>query len=492
MKIKDGQEFLEKLSNLDPALVEEAGQAPEPRESGWGLGLGTWLAVAACVAVLCLPVILRLAFAPPAPQLEETTAAGADVSHQAPADGGGKLLGEEGMKRAAGEGGTAQSAESAVDSQGKPGVLTMVIGCGEEDGLTVTEISREYAASFEDGLPAEEYFKYNSQTAENRALWDDYLESDFGIEYTYRFREFPQLNEMIPEIDGYQSGHIFPEFETDNSKLPSRLCFQWYPEEGDKAVGYITVNIVEQAEEIPLLEQESLREYIMQNQETLVDRDGIQVAALGGLNTEKTLSFWLDGRFYRIYGDKPVTPEIMVQLLDWLLEGGFDLEEFSIERAVAMATLQDYPDAFAGYYPTDPKWVPRADKSIVSLYDEVPAALELDYQKNMENHLISYWMTASKAYAEKEMNYATLDKYLPDLTEEDVLAYLKEQDARGSSCVSFWWNEDVQSVFWYRPGTGRHEEIWEFIQYLQSDDVKLERMIGDIIELRPYTSQPDQ
>ena len=47
-------------------------------------------------------------------------------------------------------------------------------------------------------------------------------------------------------------------------------------------------------------------------------------------------------------------------------------------------------------------------------------------------------------------------------------------------------------MFWYRPGTGREQEIWEFIQYLQSDQVKIERMIGDVVELRPYASAPEE
>lgn len=498
MRIKDGQEFLEKLEGLDPALIEEAGRIPQRQEHRHGLGFGTWLAAAACVAALCLPLILRWAFAPPDLPLEEAAGAG-EASHQAPAEGGAELAGEEKTKRDAGENNpAAQNARSIENSDDVmiaadgPGIVITSKIDGENAGLTTNQLRQEYIASFEEGMPAEEYFKYNSQTAENRALWDDYLESDFGIEYAYRFWDFPQLKKMVPELEGYRSSYIFPEFEDPDSELPSRLSVQWQSQELDASVGYITVNILDQPEEIPLVEQEGLREYILQNQQTQADRDGVLVTALGGLETEKTLSFWREGRFYRIYGDRPVPPETMVRLLDWLLGPDLDLEAFTKDRCYALATLQDYPDAFAGYYPTDRKWAPKAKKSIVSLEEDTPTGLELDYFANSDGYFITYWMVGTGEFAEQEMNYATLDKYLADLTEEDLLAYLEKQAERRCHAVAFWWNEEVKAVFWYRPGTGREKEIWEFIQYLQSDQVKIERMIGDVVELRPYASAPEE
>ena len=64
--------------------------------------------------------------------------------------------------------------------------------------------------------------------------------------------------------------------------------------------------------------------------------------------------------------------------------------------------------------------------------------------------------------------------------------YLASMRDKGKRYFSFWWSEELKAVFWYREGTG-DQEIWEFIQYLQSDEVKTERMIGDIVELVPYT-----
>ena len=117
---------------------------------------------------------------------------------------------------------------------------------------------------------------------------------------------------------------------------------------------------------------------------------------------------------------------------------------------------------------------------------DTPVSLELDYRTDSEGRLVTYWMVGTAEYAAAELQYEALSKPLPELSQADVMAYLASMRDKGKHYFSFWWSEELKAVFWYREGTG-DKEIWEFIQYLQSDAVKTERMIGDIVELVPYT-----
>ncbi len=471
MKIQNGEEFLEKLGNLEPDLVAEADRPPELAVRRRGPGIGTWIAAAACLCVLCLPMILRAAFPPPLESagIEDAAAGNAETSHQI---------------EGAGEGGADQGEETAITREAEdfvPGVTVYPPGADGLDDWEKTTYHQAYVDSLEGGLPAEDYFCYNSREADSAGLWEDRYESDFGIEYAY-----DTVEDLLPPIEGYEAIHVFPEFAGTESQLPSRLCFQWDKDGEYMLTGYITVNVVEQPEEILPKDQENLRAYMKKYGQTIVERDGLEITALGGIETDKTLSFWQNGYFYRIYGAKDADMEAMVQLLNWLLEGDFQLADYSRAQAQALGRLQDYPDAFAGYYPTDSRWVPKAEKGILEMEGDTPVSLELDYRTDSEGRLVTYWMVGTAEYAAAELQYEALSKPLPELSQADVMAYLASMRDKGKHYFSFWWSEELKAVFWYREGTG-DKEIWEFIQYLQSDAVKTERMIGDIVELVPYT-----
>lgn len=483
MKIQSGEEFLEKLGNLDPDLVAEADRPPQRQSRtarGWGPGIGAWIAAAACICALCLPMILRAAF-PPAMEgagTADTAGGGADTSHQleaAQAEGGSDEGGTEAYTET--EQAAGKSAESGQEESFTAGTTFWHPG---PDGWELAVFQQEYVDSLPGGLPAKYYFINNSQEAGEKELWDDAYESDFGAEYAY-----DTVGDLLPPIEGYRAVHVFPEFAGAESQLPSRLCFQW-DKDGDYMVtGYITVNVVEQEEEILPKDQKNLRGYMKKYGQTIVERSGLEVTALGGLDTDKTLSFWMNGYFYRIYGDKDADMEAMVQLLNWLLEGDFQLSDYARDRAVAKGRLQDYPDAFAGYYPTDSRWAPKAAAGILEMEGDVPVSLGLDYGTDQEGHLVTYWIVGTAEYAAVELRYETVSKTLLELTREDVTGYLEEMRAKGKRYFSFWWDENRKTVFWYREDAA-DEEIWEFVQYLQSDQVKTERKIGDIVELRPY------
>lgn len=470
MRIRDGEEFLEKLGNLDPDLVAEADRPVDRESRGFrrrGPGIGTWIAAAACLCALCLPMILRTAF-PPA--VEELTAGGADTSHQLEDTGEGGADQEE-------ETAIAREGESALVEDSAAGTTFYHPG---PDGWELAVFHQEYVESLPEGLPAKYYFINNSQEAGEKALWDEDLESDFGVEYVYTG---DWLADLLPSLEGDWATRAFPAF--GESGLLSKLTFQW---DSQQEGGYITVNVVEQPEEILPKDQEQLRAYMKQYGQTIVERNGLEVTALGGLETDKTLSFWRNGWFYRIYGDKDADVEAMVQLLDWLLDGGFQLADYTKDRAQAMARLQDCPDAFAGYYPTDPGWVPKAAKGILEMEGDTPLALELDYPETLENGeaaLFTYWLVGTAEYAQRDIRYPAPEKALPDLTQADVLSYLEERQEAGENQFAFWWDERVKAVFWYREDASP-QQIWAFIQHLQSGGTKTERMIGDIVQLQPY------
>lgn len=482
MKIQNGEEFLEKLGNLDPDLVAQADRPvdrPARRIRRQGPGAGTWIAVAACLCVLCLPMILRAAFPPP---LEsggiEDTAGGAATSHQleaVQAEGGADAGSSEAYTE------TERAAEKSAEDMREDFAAGTTFYHPGPDGWELAVFHQVYVDSLPGGLPAKYYFLNNNQEAGEKELWDDAYESDFGAEYAY-----DTVGDLLPPIEGYRAVHVFPEFAGAESQLPSRLCFQWDREGESMVSGCITVNVVEQEKEILPKDQENLRAYMKKYGQTIVERSGLEVTALGGLETDKTLSFWQNGYFYRIYGDKDADLEAMVQLLNWLLEGDFQLADYSRDRAVAKGRLQDYPDAFAGYYPTDSRWVPKAAKGILEIEaEDIPVSLGLDYGRDQEGHLVTYWIVGTAEYAAAELQYEALGKPLAELTQEDVAGYLQEMQAKGKEYVSFWWNEEVKAVFWYREGATA-KEIWEFVEYLQSDEVKIERKIGEIVELRPY------
>lgn len=483
MKIQNGEEFLEKLGNLDPDLVAEADRPPERASRtvrGWGPGISTWIAVAACLCVLCLPMILRAAFPPP---LEsggiEGTAGGAATSHQleaAQAEGGADAGGTEAYTE------TERATEKSAEDMQEDFTAGTTFYHPGPDGWEMAVFHQEYVDSLPGGLPAKYYFINNNQAAGEKELWDDAYESDFGVEYSY-----DTVEDLLPPIEGYGATHVFPEFEDEN-QLPSRLSFQWDKDGEAIVTGYITVNVVEQEKEILPKDQENLRAYMKKYGQTIVERNGLEVTALGGPDTDKTLSFWQNGYFYRIYGAKDADMEAMVQLLDWLLVGDFQLADYSRDRAVAKGRLQDYPDAFAGYYPTDSRWVPKAAAGILEMEGDTPVSLGLDYRANGGEQLVTYWIVGTAEYAAVELQYEALSKPLAELSQEDVTAYFQEMQEKGKEYVSFWWNEEVKAVFWYREGATA-EEIWELVQYLQSDEVKIERKIGEIVELRPYAQE---
>lgn len=484
MSIKDGQELLEKLEHLDPDLIMEAGREPEKVERHWGIGIGTWIALAACLCVICLPMVLRQVLIPeggPDERTRATGAAGGDTSHQAEGAVSVEMVPDFIEEYA--------SEEECVSRMMKQwglemGIQQYIPGDDDPDGWTEVHLTQKWVETFPDGLPAEEYFTYNARDTKDGLLWEDRYDSDFG---SYCYYNGDLLSGWLPGKPGWRQSWCTVDLDKNGRAQAVRL--QYYLTDLDESLGrdtqYLTINIWEQKEETDFADTPEMVAYLKQHGETHVWRDGMTIIARGSVDTERTLTFWRDGMMFRIYAGKNVPPWAMVEILDPLLRDPIDLRQFTGENVTYLKNLQEYPDAFAGYYPTDSRWVPVADTAWLDFDGGEPCSLELQYKDNSPEQPITYWLAGTAEYANEDILYTALDGYLADLTEEDVVAYLKEMWADGKNYASFWWNEDIKVAFWYKEGT-KPQELWEFFQYLQSDEVKVEKKIGEIVKLQPY------
>lgn len=357
----NGSDFLDKLENLDPNLVASAAEPAAPRARR-GPDWGTLAAVAACVLAICLPLALTYLIRGVTPTVEYGPGAnGGGTSHQASPgedgpEGGNGLGTDRQPNKGTGDGPTASYSTLPEPQENI---------AGYKDYITWTKytLNETYCSAFPDGLPAEEYFKYNKQEPESM----DNIRSPYdsgGVHILDDFESYPLIGtaeaaagtsetpaeSMVVYAQRILSGlsrHPQPisgffKCTPDGSGLYlakiSTATQPYY--DVDDAYLRLSWNLSVLICQEPLLSEKALAEGKYESDETVVipSEGGGPITALGGLNTNRVLMCTLpNGMWCRIAGNFNVPCEDMVNIMNALLKSTSSLD--IIDEGLADGTL---------------------------------------------------------------------------------------------------------------------------------------------------------
>lgn len=317
----NGSDFLDKLENLDPGLVSAAAEPPAHRARR-GPDWGALAAMAACVLAICLPLALAYLINGAVPTIEYGPGAkSGSTSHQTSPDnegpeGGNGLGSGSEPNRGTGDGPTA-SYSTLHEPQER------VMGYGDEYAWTLYTLDEEYCAAYPDGLPAEEYFKYNRQ--ELGAIPELWGGLSYGLEPIDA--SYPRASQWAGEFsdllsDGYSKPVISSDLSGSNKRISieTRYGVSWRDDGSDSR---LTVDICETS---PVDSAQLARLNALSNETVAVfpkDSQGSRniVFALGGLDSDRCLYTWLPytGIWCRIAAGGSVPAGDMTAILNWLL-----------------------------------------------------------------------------------------------------------------------------------------------------------------------------
>ena len=317
----NGSDFLDKLGDLDPALVASAAEPPAPRARR-GPDWGSLAAAAACILAICLPLALTYLIRGVTPTVEYGPGAkGGGTSHQASPgedgpEGGNGLGSDRQPNKGTGDGPTA-----SYSTLPKP--QERVMGYGDEYTWTQYTLYEEYCAAYPDGLPVEEYFKYNVQGLDALPeLWGGLLYEaeafDTSYDSTHQWvRDFSGLlseNYTEPTISADLSG------ENKRISIQTKYGISWRDDGYDSR---LTVDICETSPvgntQLDLIRARSNETAAVFPKDSHGERK--IVFALGGLDSDRCLYTWLPytGIWCRIAAGASVPVGDMAAILDWLL-----------------------------------------------------------------------------------------------------------------------------------------------------------------------------
>lgn len=409
-----GSDFLDKLENLDQSLVAGAAEPPgvRPRRR---LDWGGFAAAAACLAAICLPLLLMYLINGVAPTIEYGPGSKAgSASHQASSAGDGQGEGGNGLgnsQRDPNKPGGGDGPTAAYSTLPEP--QENIMGYGDKYTWTRYTFTEDCCEAYPDGLPAEEYFKYNKQEPESGrmltyAAWND------SILDKYIFCPFiTKASARTPSADG-TSPSPYEVMTTYAERificLPS---FGWPPataefrcaEDGSGLclvqISTTTESFVDIADDLqrdswnisltlsrePLLTEKVLASAKSEYNETVVVlAEGAEpITAIGGLNTNRMLMCTLpNGMWCRIAGNFNVPYEYMVTLMNSLLNDTSVLDEIDEKLAngeLVPITSEEYRENSSKTFPvvdSSLDYDPLADINPV-VYPYIPGPDNNDY-----------------------------------------------------------------------------------------------------------------
>lgn len=314
----NGSDFLKRLNDLDPNLIAGASAPPERRARRRGPDWGVWGAAAACIAAICLPLALMYLVHGITPTIEYGPGAkGGNTSHQAASPGsegpeGGGGLGSSQRDPNKGDGGGATKVYTGAEPEAS------VMGYGDEYTWTRYTFTEDSCEAYPDGLPAEEYFKYNKQgLGAAPRVWA-------GLSYDIEPFDSVRTQEWVDEFssllsDGYSEPVISADLsgESKHISIQAEYGASWW-DDGNR----LTVDICETSP----VDSALLGKLSALTNETVAvfpkDSHGERkiVFALGGLDSNRCLYTWLPytGIWCRIAGGGSVPIEDMTAILNWL------------------------------------------------------------------------------------------------------------------------------------------------------------------------------
>lgn len=393
-----GSDLLDKLENLDPNLVAGAAEPPAERVRRRDHQWGAWVAAAACIVAIALPLALSYLINGVAPVIEygpgsKQGSTSHQPSPQSEGAEGGSGLGnaQKGANRGEGEadGPTANYATSPEIS---------IVGYKDYVTWAKYTLDEQYCSAYPDGLPAEEYFKYNKQEPESgdrltSAAWDDSLLDKYSsypmiTRARYKTASADGTTASPYEVMNTFAERIFmclpscawpPTVEIKCAEDGSGLCLVYIStasEFGIDANGsYLRQNLISLtiSREPPLTDDILALAKYDYNETAVIPSEGAEpITALGGLNTDRMLLCTLpNGMWCRIAGNFNVPYEDMVTLMNSLLSDTSVLDE--IDEGLASGELvpitrEEYSKSLSGPSPIDS---PDPDYDLLAQYNPV-------------------------------------------------------------------------------------------------------------------------
>ena len=201
---------------------------------------------------------------------------------------------------------------------------------------------------------------------------------------------------------------------------------------------------------------------------TVTQRDGVLIVAEGYEYGKKTITFQNQYGWYQIEGSFNDSYAPMVELLDWFWEHPIDFGRFPAEAGdtFTSSTLNEHPNAFAGYIPDFAAFGFVAEQEYLSLKNNEPYSFEGHYVAHAPEELVK----ASDYYCVEGWTYirwcikSNPDNYdhqnslgeLDTLTEQIILGI-----AENDGYFGFFWRGCFIEGF-----TNTPQELWMIISCL--------------------------
>ncbi len=208
-------------------------------------------------------------------------------------------------------------------------------------------------------------------------------------------------------------------------------------------------------------------------------QEGVEITAVGAAETEKSLTFPLEERWYRIYGSERIPVEDVLAVLEHFLHHPIDPEPFAKENGdeYTWSELPEYPDAFAGYYPVDsalcPALIPTASE--VRLQNGVPVMAFFDYDTVSSGHAIGGWYIyrENPDYMPDPLERSNFAGDISTLTEQDLKDFWQKGIVLFQHEFPFTW--DGYLIVAQMSENATPEQMWQLLQELQERKAQAEK-----------------
>lgn len=329
------------------------------------------------------------------------------------------------------------------------------------------------AARWTEDFSPEDYFQHSALPGEKESL-----NGVFGIGYGSvqgergfsRYRQELEAEGVMPWSDPNQEFSAWAAYD-DKGGLELLTVTWTYLDEANNPVSFLTMECSPKAREgYP----DRIWDGGMLYSKTVIHREGTEITAIGFSDTPRCLCYETENGWYQFYCSANTNEYELVPLLDFFWLFPVDFNRFSQDRGdrYEMAELKDYPEAFSGFYPTDPRFCPELLHGELQLLQGDPVYLHLSYDSAQGAQPVIDW----SLYAEgctmlpnriitEYWNAELCIGELGSLTPEDLAAYMETDAMKYNHRFIFSWNGYLAAASLRPETTG--EELWELILHLR-------------------------
>lgn len=325
-----------------------------------------------------------------------------------------------------------------------------------------------------EGMVLEDYFQHSIDPGES-ALWnfpgEIHESSGYGGIFFSTEREQLEQEEVIPKLD-HTLNFTCAGFYSENASIPKSLSLLWHSSRQFAGSGGVREDYL-QVQTSDLSTFVSSDDFSYTNR-TVVRRDGVDIVVLGRARGDKRFVFRREGVWYQISATEYIPSEDVLATLDHWFSHTMNFNRFPREsgRAYAWATLEEYPWAFAGYYPLGDTWdtVPPLQTAEVLLEDDRPVRLVCDYERNAEDKVLMGWtvyLLTPENQPDAYFHYSSAGMNLYDLTPESLQKYWQRSAMTFQHTLCFYWDGYVVEANLFPDTTP--EQAWPLVQQLQEN-----------------------